>query len=169
MNEQTSNNERNTLVGGLVLIALGVILFLGKFVDIGWLVLPVLSVGFLAAGVITREAGWFIPSGILGGISGGIYLIESAQLVPDNSDAEGGLFMLAFAAGWFSIVLLTKLFSREPQWWALIPGSIMTLIGAAVLGVGLAGNLLQVLNYAWPLVLVGAGLLIVRKRIKQQG
>lgn len=169
MNEQLgSHNARNTLVGGVGLIALGVVLFLGKFLDIGWLMLPTISIGLIAAGILTREPGWFIPGGILAGVSGGIYLIEYTQLVPNNSDAEGGLFMLAFAAGWFSIVILTKLFSREPQWWALIPGGIMALIGAAVLGVGLASNLLQVLNYAWPLVLVGAGLLVILKRRKPQ-
>jgi hypothetical protein len=77
--------------------------------------------------------------------------------------------MLAFAAGWFSIVLLSKVFTSEPQWWAIIPGSIMALIGAAVLGVGLAGTTLEVLNYAWPLGLVALGIwIIVGKRREGQ-
>jgi hypothetical protein len=165
----TRNNNR---VGGLVFIAIGALLFLSRFVDTGWLVLPVLSAGFLLAGIMTRQAGWFIPAGILGGISGGIFLSESANLVPKGADAEGGLFMLAFAAGWFSIVLLSKMFTSEPQWWAIIPGSIMALIGAAVLGVGLAGTTLEVLNYAWPLGLVALGIWIIigrRREGKESG
>ena len=155
----------NNRVGGLVFIAIGALLFLARFVDIGWFILPTLAAGFLIAGIVTRQAGWFIPAGILGGISGGIFLIESTNLVPNGADAEGGLFMLAFAAGWFSIVLLSKLFTNEPQWWALIPAGIMTLIGTAVLGVGLAGTALEILNYAWPLGLVLLGIwIIVSKR-----
>jgi hypothetical protein len=164
--QMTRNNNR---VGGLIFIAIGALLFLSRFVDTSWLVLPVLAAGFLLAGIMTRQAGWFIPAGILGGISGGIFLIESANLVPKGADSEGGLFMLAFAAGWFSIVLLSKLFTNEPQWWAVIPGSIMALIGAAVLGVGLAGTTLEVLNYAWPLGLVALGIwIIVGKRRDSQ-
>jgi hypothetical protein len=160
----THNNNR---VGGLVFIGIGALLLLSRFIDTDWLVLPMLAAGFLLAGIMTRQAGWFIPAGILGGISGGIFLSESANLVPKGADAEGGLFMLAFAAGWFSIVLLSKVFTSEPQWWPIIPGSIMALIGAAVLGVGLAGTTLEVLNYAWPLGLIALGIWIIVGRRRE--
>ncbi|HYF63249.1 MAG TPA: hypothetical protein VD886_10580 [Herpetosiphonaceae bacterium] len=158
---QTNLTRTNNRVGGLIFIAIGALLFLGRFVDIGWMILPALAGGFLVAGIATRQAGWFIPAGIIGGISGGIFLIESASLVPDGADAEGGLFMLAFAAGWFSIAALSKLFTDQPQWWALIPGVIMALIGAAVLGVGLAGTAVEALNHAWPLGLVLLGVWVI--------
>jgi hypothetical protein len=115
---------------------------------------------FLLLGIVQREAGWIIPGGILSGIGLGIVLNEGPfNLFPGLED--GGVFMLSFAAGWGLITLLTAVFTKETHWWALIPGGIMALIGAAVLWGGLFANGLELLGTLWPLALIIIGLAIL--------
>jgi hypothetical protein len=157
---QTTNHNR---AGGVVLVGIGLVFFVAQFLNAGWLVLPVLALGFLAAGIVMRQSGWFIPAGVLGGLSLGIALAESPFQVT-GADAEGGLFMLAFAAGWASIPLLSKLFTRDSHLWALIPAAVMALIGGAVLGGGVFAQALELLPYVWPVALIGAGLYFLLRR-----
>jgi hypothetical protein len=159
----TSKERRDRLTGGIVLVGIGLVFLLGQVLDIGWMVLPILAAGFLAVGIATRRSGWFIPAGILGGLSLGITLVEGPLQVA-ASDAEGGMFMLAFAAGWASIPLLSRLFTRDTHLWALIPASVMALIGAAVLGGGIFTQALEVLPYIWPVALIGGGLYLLLRR-----
>lgn len=146
-------NERRD--SALAMIGLGGLFLLLNAFDRVWLALPVIGVAFLVAGIVTRQAGLLIPGGIMGGISLGIFLIEGPFTLVSEDD-KGGLFMLAFAAGWFSIALLSLL-TPERQWWALIPGGVMALIGLAALGGGIWGSLLRVLGFGWPVVLIAIG------------
>jgi len=119
--------RRNNLGVGIGLIAIGTLLVLGNIFELGIFLVLLLGLVFIAWGITTRTAGLLIPGGILSGIGTGIAL---AQLLPiTNNDLSGGIFLLSFALGWFSIVVLSRLFTREPQWWALIPGGIMAGIG----------------------------------------
>ena len=154
------------LAGPLLLIGLGALFLLEQVFDFGWLVLPVLAASFLTLGIATRQAGWLIPGGILGGLSLGIALTEGPYRVAGaGSEARGGLFLLAFALGWASISLLSKLFTREPQTWALIPGGIMAVIGLAVLANEPGLQILRLLGILWPVGLIAAGVyLLVRRR-----
>jgi hypothetical protein len=42
--------------------------------------------------------------------------------------------------------------------WALIPGGIMALIGAAVIGGGIFEQTLEMLGQYWPVILIAVGL-----------
>ncbi len=158
--------DHKQLAGPLLLIGLGALFLLEQVFDFGWLVLPVLAASFLTLGIATRQAGWLIPGGILGGLSLGIALTEAPyRVVGADSEARGGLFLLAFALGWASIYLLSKLFTREPQTWALIPGGIMAVIGLAVLADEPGLQLLRLLGTLWPVGLIAAGVyLLFRER-----
>ncbi len=160
--QQNGHKSRDALVGGVVLIGLGLLFLLAQLVDVGLLVLPILSAVFIAAGVISRSAGWFIPGGILGGIALGATAIDLTAL---PEDSEGGIFLLGFALGWLSITLLSRLFTREKHNWALIPAGIMAVIGSAVLAGDVGRNILgltfSVANYIWPLVLIGLGIYLI--------
>jgi hypothetical protein len=90
-----------------------------------------LGLVFLVWGILTHNAGLLIPAGILSGIGTGIVLIEGPLHVVSQQQ-EGGVFLMAFALGWFSITLLSLLFTHDPQWWPLIPGSILGGIGVWV-------------------------------------
>jgi hypothetical protein len=160
------SKNRNGLVWGLILLAIGILALLGQFWAFDWLdnlamyFLAGLGALFLLLGISRREAGWMIPGGILSGIGWGIVAIEGPLNLFAGLD-DGGVFMLTFAAGWALITLLTAVFTDETHWWALIPGGIMALIGATVLWGGAFETTLEMLGKLWPLALIIAGLAIL--------
>lgn len=153
-------------VGGAVLVALGVLLFAEQFlrVDLAWLVLPGLALVFLAAGIATRHAGLLVPGSILGGLSLGVLSV----LYPFSTAAEpvqGGLFLLALAAGFAFITPLTALVTGRAHFWALAVAALLGLVGGALFAGEIGMRALEMVGKAWPLVLVaaGAGLIVRRK------
>ena len=94
MTKQTNTipANRNALIGGLILIFGGALAFVGQIAPDSWglgfalLVLLGLGASFILAGLLTREAGWFIPGGILTGIGAGIALVDGplARLIPSG-------------------------------------------------------------------------------------
>jgi hypothetical protein len=163
---QKTNGTRDRVVLGVMLIAIGLLVFLSQILDlphIEWLVLPGLAVIFLICGLITREIGLLIPGGILAGIALGVYLITGpyAGQIEEN---QGGIFLLAFAAGWALISLLSVISKQGFQWWPLIPGGIIGLVGLAVMRGGAALRMLEIIGYAWPLALVAVGAYLLLRR-----
>ncbi len=161
-----SANRREALVGGPLLIAIGLLVLLAQNVQaeaLGLLFLPALGGLFLVAGIVGQQAGFIIPGGILAGIGVGAVLIQESS-VPLSGTAQGGMFLLAFAGGWFLITVLTAAFTCHTQWWALIPGTIMALIGGALLLGGAALNILEFAGRWWPLILVALGLSVIMRR-----
>jgi dipeptide/tripeptide permease len=159
-------NRREAVVGGALLVAIGVLVLLAQNIkseDLGLLFLPALGGLFLIAGIIGRQAGFIIPGGILTGIGLGAMLTQNPAMAPTET-AQGGVFFIGFALGWFLIPVLTKLFTHETHWWALIPGTIMALIGGALLLGGAALNVLEFVGRWWPLILVALGLTIIVRR-----
>ncbi len=121
--------SRNKMTWGILLIALGILFLAGRFLNLDALVLPIIAAALIGAGIVTRHPGPMIPGGIMAGISLGIW---ASELPLVTGDAKGGVFLLSFALGWYSIILLTALFTREAQWWPLIPAGIMGGIGVGV-------------------------------------
>lgn len=157
---------RDRVILGVMLIAIGLLAFLSQVIDlphIEWLILPGLAVIFLLWGLITREIGLLIPGGILAGIALGVYLI-TGPYAGQVEETQGGIFLLAFSAGWALISLLSLLSKQGFQWWPLIPGGIIGLVGLAIMRGGTAMRLLEIMGYAWPLVLVAAGAYFLLKR-----
>ena len=161
-----SADRRSALVGGALLIAIGLLVLLAQNVQaetLGLLFLPALGGLFLIAGIVGRQAGFIIPGGILTGIGLGVVFTQNPALIATDT-TKGGVFFIGFALGWFLITVLSKLFTRETQWWALIPGAIMALIGGALMLGGTALNVLEFVGRWWPLILVALGLVIIARR-----
>ena len=161
-----STETRDRVILGVMLIAIGLLVFLSQVLDlprIELLILPGLALIFLIWGLVAREIGLLIPGGILAGIAAGIYLMTGpyAGQIEDN---QAGVFLLAFSAGWALISLLSPISKQGFQWWPLIPGGIIGLVGLAVMRGGAALQLLEILGYAWPLILVAVGVYILLKR-----
>ena len=119
-----SKDRRSTLVGGALLVAIGLLVLLVQNVQaatLGLLFLPALGGLFLIAGIVGRQVGFIIPGGILTGIGLGAIFTQNPALAA-TATAQGGVFFLGFALGWFLITVVSKLFTRETQWWAVIPG-----------------------------------------------
>ncbi len=163
----TTRSNRAPLTGGIILILIGALTLLAQldiFANIGMFFVPALSIVFLAWGLLTRTFGLIIPGGILGGIGLGIVLLEG-PLAGLGEPAQGATFLLAFAAGWALIALLSRFTAGAFQWWPLIPAAVLGLIGG-LLAAGETGlQVLKVIGYVWPVALIAAGTwIILRKR-----
>ncbi|HTX92953.1 MAG TPA: hypothetical protein VMC09_17205 [Anaerolineales bacterium] len=161
-----TNTRHNHLIAvGVVLILLGLGTLLQTWLDIGNYVVLLLGLAMLAWGSYSRRTGWIIPGGVLTGIGLGILATEGPWHFPAAD--QSGIFLLCFAFGWFLIALLSGLFTCL-QWWALIPGGIMALIGGSVVVTN--GMIrLEDLNvvYAIILIVIGGTLLVYRGRPKK--
>ena len=162
------HSTRDRIIAGIALIAIGAVVFLAQISnqpELTWVIVPVLGLIFLIWGLVARSIGLIIPGGILSGIGLGLYfMLQSGIDRPDASSA--GIFLLCFAGGWAMISLLSLVTQEGFQWWPLIPGGIIGVIGLALLGGGFGQELLKVAGYAWPLILVGIGIyLLLRGRV----
>jgi hypothetical protein len=157
--------KNNSWIGGLILIGIGALALVGQLApnffgeELGIYFVLALGLLFLVWGIAARNIGPLIPGGILSGIGLGIILVESVNL-PEGMD-DGGLFMLAFALGWGLITLLSAVVTAKTQWWPLIPGGIMALIGLAVLFGGAFMQMLQWMGFLWPVILIVLGLALI--------
>ncbi|MEZ4771394.1 MAG: hypothetical protein R2844_23625 [Caldilineales bacterium] len=165
--EHASTNARDRVISGIALVLIGVLMLIAQVTQSTQLALlapAMLGVIFLAWGLFRRTFGLLVPGGILLGIGLGVYLITGPYSSLE-SDAQGGLFMVAFAGGWFLVSLLSPLTTSGFRWWPLIPGAIIGAVGLALMGGGPAMQLLQIVGYGWPLILVGIGIyLLVRRK-----
>lgn len=169
MNAQNSietNHQSKGIVGGVILITLGVLFLIGQVFQVEWygyFLLGALSLLFLVSGILTRTPGLLIPGGILAGLSLGVWAVQLPSLTTQMS--EGGVFLLCFAAGWLLVSLLSLLIGK-PMWWPLIPGSILGLIGTALVAGGTALTVLQLFGtIGWPLILIAIGAYIIFRRM----
>ncbi|MHB1413783.1 MAG: hypothetical protein ACYC1C_00895 [Chloroflexota bacterium] len=155
--------KRRDWVAGLVLVAIGVLLLVGQYVSndaVGLAILPTLAVVFLAWGVAVRKEGLFVPGGILLGLGLGAILVDGT-LGPLSEQAQGGVFLLAFALGWGVVTVFTALFGKRVHWWPLIPGGVIAAVGGAMLAGEMGMQALVVAGQAWPLALIVAGLYLL--------
>ena len=171
MNANNPTNPRmNAVIGGAILILIGVLALLTNFLAFpGFLFLLTPGLAFLTWGMLARKTGLIVPGGVLTGIAGGIFLIEGPLSRLDDP-ANGAVFLLSLAAGFFLISLLALYTERgRLVWWPFIPGGIMAVIGAMLLGGETGLKALQLFNQGWPVILIaiGAYLLLRRKDITQ--
>ncbi|MEM7335929.1 MAG: hypothetical protein AAF490_27875 [Chloroflexota bacterium] len=164
-----THKKREDLNGGIILVGIGLLFLIGRFINFGglveFLILPGLGAIFLLAGILKREAGLMIPGGILSGIGLGIVLSAGPfELLPGVED--GGLFLMSMGLGFISITFFSALFGKETHWWALIPGGILGFIGLAVSLGGVFITLLELVGTYWPLILVGVGVYTIYKAVK---
>ena len=99
------------------------------------------------------------------------FLVEDASLIAEPY--QGGAFVAVLAVGFALITLLTRLFTGEAHWWALIVAGVLALVGGGIIILEMPnGGLLQQMveaaftasQYLWPLVLVSLGLWIIFKK-----
>jgi hypothetical protein len=159
--ESKTKYINGSLVAGLILTGIGLGLLIFQFAGLAMYFPLVLGLVFLTAGIATRQAGFLIPGGIIGGVGLGTLVTMSGRFFPTDSVESGGVFLLTFSLGWFLITLLSKLFTNETQTWALIPGAVMATIGGLIL-MGEKGLLiLEFASKFWPVILVVIGLSIL--------
>jgi hypothetical protein len=146
---------------GLLLIGIGGALLVVVTTDVGGeLVVAVIGVAFLVAYAATRAYGLLIPGAILTGLGTGI--VAATLGGPD------ALVVLGLGLGFITIAVVDVLQGAQggAWWWPLIPGGILTTVGASEL-VGVA----DIGRYVVPaiLILIGIGLLARRPGRREAG
>ncbi len=166
--------RKKDTAGGVILVGIGLWALLNQFVTIdlpgnlGLLFLPGLGAMFLAWGILTRNGGLMIPGGILSGIGWGAYAIAGPFSVWQG-DSEGGVFLMSLGLGFGLITLATAVFTNKTHMWALIPGSIIFLVGTSILFGGAMLTAVSLLGKLWPVGLILLGATILYKGIKENG
>ncbi|VAW36850.1 hypothetical protein MNBD_CHLOROFLEXI01-4620 [hydrothermal vent metagenome] len=166
--------RKKDTAGGLILVGIGLWALLNQFVTInlpgnlGLLFLPGLGAMFLAWGILTRNGGLMIPGGILSGIGWGAYAISGPFSVWQG-DSEGGVFLMSLGLGFGLITLVTAVFTNKTHMWALIPGSIIFLVGTSILFGGAMLTAVSLLGKLWPVGLILLGATVLYKGIKENG
>jgi hypothetical protein len=165
LEKKINNRTNHRLVAGIVLILFGATVLLQRWFDVSTYVVLLLGCAMLVWGSITHRSGWIIPGGVLSGIGLGILVMEGPWHFP--IELQNGVFLLCFAFGWFLITFLTALFTCT-QWWALIPGGIMAIVGGSILMTNGAVRWDDLnLVYAAILIIIGLILLVYKGRARK--
>jgi hypothetical protein len=165
---QAHSGERDQMVFAIVLIAIGLIGVVTQVwkpsADLGGWVVLVIGLGFLAAFASTRRYGYSIPGGIMTGLGAGIVVSQAVTWA--TSEGEGGAVVLGLGLGFLSILLLQR-FAPEVRntWWPLIPGGILTAVGAALF---IGGQAVELLDY-WGIAVVAVGLVVLWRAFTARG
>ena len=163
---ETRNNSQSRAIGGAVMIVIGLMAFAAQIFqnsEIGLWFLPALGVLFLAWGISARNAGLLVPGGILTGLGVGV-LLANGGLGKWNESSSGGIIVVCLALGFLSIAPLAAFVGGKSQRWALIPGSILAVIGGALLAGSVGLQALTWASYLLPLALIAGGVYIIFKR-----
>jgi hypothetical protein len=120
--------ERSVL--GATLLAIGSVVLAGFIVpDLERYTLLAISAILLLAFAVTREYGFAIPAGIIGGIGTMVYLVTSGTIDPTSVPA---VVFLSIAGGFASIWLLgLAALPRTIHPWPLVPATVLGLLGFA--------------------------------------
>ncbi len=111
---------------GLVLISVGLAILLDQFLKTGWIALAIVPISgliLLAEGGKTQKFSFIIAGALL-------FL---SQVIDAPVERKIGLVLMAFALGWGLITVSTHLLLQKRVWWPLVPGGILTSVGACFL------------------------------------
>jgi len=147
-----SDKRRRRVIAGLTLIVLGLALYALDLVEgLGQAAVFFLVGGaFLAAYLARREYGFLVPAGILLGLGVGKVGQDTVLAFADKPIPFG------LGCGFIAIWLIALLYERRSQWWPLIPGTVLILVGLPD-----TDELFGYLFGHWPLLLVVAGVIVL--------
>ena len=174
MSTNNTTQKKTVPFGGILLILGGLFMLMQQFIEIeitGGIFFGVLGLIFILWGATQRKSGLLIPGGILTGMSLGVFLIEDSTALAEYY--HGGTFLISLGLGFALIPLLSRLFTEDRHWWALIVTAGLTLVGSGVIIMEMpdAGNLKPIVEsifntsqYLWPIGLMVLGLWIIFKK-----
>lgn len=130
MSSTTISRPVSDRLGALVFVAIGVAILVGVVApDASRYVLASIAGLCLVGFVLTRDYGFAVAAGVMGGIGTAVALIAGSA----DPSAAGPVFMLSVAGG-FTATWLLGLASRpaESHPWPLVPAGITALIGTSL-------------------------------------
>jgi hypothetical protein len=144
--------SRGRIVLGSILIILGVGLIVLQLFE-GFsdaVILFLIGGAFVAWYLYSRSYGLLIPGGILLGL--GLGKVGESALT-----SFGGMEQLGLGVGFVSIYVIDLVYRGSSNWWPLIPGGILIIIG---LSKG-SETFERLFSVGWPLIIVFVGLLLL--------
>ncbi|NPV76011.1 MAG: hypothetical protein HPY59_06490 [Anaerolineae bacterium] len=153
-NSVTSNDVDFRVIGGLLLLIIGSIILLDRYLHTGWLpllILPCCGFLFVYGGVRMRRFGLVVTGCLLAGVGAGT-IVASGRINSLTWQDRIGYGLLIFASAWFGITFLSILFGRGVAWWPLIMAGV---IGGA--SVPFIFTKLSILDFGF-FIAVGLGL-----------
>lgn len=156
------DHDRGGIVAGVVLIAIGVMLFVGQSVpDVGQYVVLAVGVVLFALFAVRREYGVLVPACIVTGVGAGVPLAAA-----NPGDLGGGLVLICLATGFLAIWLLGALFRlRENHWWPVVPAVVLGTIGGALVAGERGRPLADTVATLWPIVFLAIGALLIGQEL----
>jgi hypothetical protein len=165
--EIKSRSKRGDIAGGLILVLIGIVFLIWQLapdlisntlgINFTW---PLLIVGigliFLLAGIITLQGGFLVPAAILSGIGGILYYQNT------TGDWASWAYIWALIPGFVGFGLLLGSFIDRSMKDARKVGFIMLLISlgvTAMFGAFFTNNI--EFDYAWPIILILAGIVFL--------
>ena len=136
------------LIAGLVLVIIGAAFLVSYIVHgLDRFVVLAIGIGILVLFAATRAPAALIGGSIVTGVGTGIVLSSYVA-----GTTGGALFLISLGGGFLMVWFVGRLLEMpETRFWPLIPGSVLVLIGAALLpGAG----------WAVALIVIGSGLVV---------
>lgn len=132
MNEHISSDpnihqQTYRLIIGIALIGGGALILLDTVFKTGWLgllILPILGAAMLIEGIRSRKLLGILPGCLMGGLGIGLLFGYGNILVLTWQEALA-ILLGGFAAGWFAIVMFSRLLLKTYHWWATLVGGII--------------------------------------------
>ncbi len=151
-------SNRDSMVGGVVLIIIGAGLLIAQFVpDLGRYVVLVIGIGLLAIFAVNRTYGALVGGSIVTGVGVGVVLGATY-----TGEMAGAAVLMSLGAGFLFIWLVSYLLRmKERHFWPLVPGTILFAIGGALATGGRATDLISY----WPIILIVIGVLVIGFRL----
>jgi hypothetical protein len=144
------------LIPGIVLLAIGTIIFLGEAFPVvadqwgGSIVLGGIGLSFILVYLVNRENWWaIIPAGVMFTLA----IVAGLNEALTGFDT-GGIFFLGLGLTFALIAILPN--PHGQMKWAFIPAGVLIFMGLLILAA-----FTQLINYIWPVVLILAGLYLV--------
>ena len=155
--------RRDQWIGGAVLIVIGSALLLGRLIaDAGQFVTLGIGLLLLVLFAVSRNPGTLIGGGIVTGIGAGVLVNMNTQ----GTIAESAV-LFGLGLGFISVWLIGTLMRiRGISVWPLVPGTILVVIGAVVLGGPEAAKTFET---AWPVLLIGLGIIVLIAALRGHG
>jgi hypothetical protein len=117
---------------GLALITIGAAALSDQYLRTGWLgyiSIPLIGLIFLAAGYLYKSWSYLITGCLLSGLGAGVFFILNTLLTTPILHRIG-LLLACFGAGWVLITLVSHVVFSRTAWWPLVPGGIISSVGA---------------------------------------
>src|SRR5918911_5646768 len=98
------------------------------------------------AGPIARIVAASVATGLVGSLvlTLGVFAGAAEHVITGSA-------LLAFAAGWTVLAVLSIRMTNQPQRWAIVPAAAMGVVGAALLGFAPGDKVLRFMGWVWPI------------------